>query len=147
MSTNNELVEIGFDNFAKYYSGGISISIDGFTRYHNKKGLHRDEKDPITGLTLPAQTYKNLGEWWFRNGKHHRDEIDPNTGEQLPASIRSDGYRAWWIDGKLIRVDEKNITKPSLLDIVLMERKKLQMPGAMFGTLIDEETQMLGISS
>ena len=45
---------------------------------------HRDEKDPKTGLTLPAEIWGDGSKEWYKNGKRHRDDIDSETGFTLP---------------------------------------------------------------
>ena len=59
--------------------------------------MHRDEKDPETGLSLPAyiNNENRMNTWWI-NGKRHR--------EDGPAI--DNGYsKQWWLNGE--RVDVK----------------------------------------
>ena len=66
--------------------------------------LHRDDKDPKTGLTLPAEI-DILGFRWAKKGEDHRDDRDPRTGLTLPAIIEADGTYYWCQNGKLHRDD------------------------------------------
>lgn len=62
------------------------------------KIIHRDEKDPETGKSLPAYIHDHdrMKTWWL-NGKRHR--------EDGPAI--DNGYsKQWWLNGE--RLDVKN---------------------------------------
>ena len=71
--------------------------------YKNATGvtLHRTEKDPNTGLTLPAVEYSTGSKLWKVNGEEHRDEKDPETGLSLHAYENPDGCKLWYKNGKL----------------------------------------------
>lgn len=77
--------------------------------YH--RGCHRDEIDPITGLSLPAFYHINGDKEWHLDGYIHRDEIDPKTGLSLPAVEFGCGEKHWffkkpeWSCGELHRVE------------------------------------------
>ena len=77
-------------------------------RYFKDRGhsiLHRTEKDPETGLTLPAVERADGAKFWFKNGRRHRDEKDPATGLSLPAIEYSNGDKCWYKDHKRDRTD------------------------------------------
>lgn len=73
---------------------------------------HREDKDALTGLTLPAveRTTKtsSIGvieygkKQWFKNGKIHRDDKDEN-GLTLPAIESFDGKKQWYKNNVLHR--------------------------------------------
>ena len=65
---------------------------------------HRDERDPKTGLVLPAQVDAVGNAVWWRNGLRHRDDRDPETGLVLPSYVCK-RHRLWHCDGKLHRTD------------------------------------------
>ena len=67
--------------------------------YNSVHQFHRDDKDPITGLTLPAIEWANGDKEWWINGKLHRDDKDPITGLILPAIEHADESKEWWING------------------------------------------------
>ena len=69
------------------------------------KIMHRTEKDPRTGLTLPAYIKDSGTKWWMVDDKIHRDEKNPRTGLSLPAVVTSDGITSWHKNGKLDRTD------------------------------------------
>lgn len=78
------------------------------TLYFKDRGhaiLHRTEKDPETGLTLPAVERADGGKFWYKDGRRHRDEKDPVTGLYLPAIEYSNGDKCWYKDGKRHRTD------------------------------------------
>jgi hypothetical protein len=75
---------------------------------------HRTEKDPNTGLTLPAWRDEDGNLSWFRDGRHHRADVDPDTGLTLPADVNVDGHREWFDDGYNHRVDKDPKTGLSL---------------------------------
>ena len=86
----------------------IKIDNQGNKRYfkdHRHSILHRTEKDPETGLTLPAVEGADGAKFWFINGRRHRDEKDPVTGLYLPAIEYSNGDKCWIKDGKRHRTD------------------------------------------
>jgi len=91
-------------------------------------GLHRDEIDPETGLTLhaveypggnkewwqndilhrddgPAVEYADGFKWWYLNGKLHREDINPETGLTMPAVEYTNGTKEWYLNGNLHRKD------------------------------------------
>jgi len=68
--------------------------------------LHRTEKDPETGLTLPAVIWADsIHKEWWKNGMCHRDEKDPETGLYLPAVVKNDNTKLWYKNDKLDRTD------------------------------------------
>jgi len=82
----------------------IYTSNTGSTFYYKDptlETLHRTEKDPNTGLTLPAVEYSTGGKLWKVDGKDHRVEKDPQTGLSLPAYENPDGCKLWFKNGKL----------------------------------------------
>ena len=115
----------------------------GTIRYYNSNGqLHRDDKDPITGLTLPAVEwadgmkywykhglkhrddkdefgltlhaveYANGTKLWYKNDMHHRDDKDPITGLTLPAFISLSGTKIWYKNGQFHRDDKDEFGIP-----------------------------------
>ena len=60
--------------------------------------LHRDEKDPKTGLSLPAVTTEDGDKVWWKDGELHRDDG--------PAVERADGRVKWYVNGKLLSRNE-----------------------------------------
>ena len=69
------------------------------------KIMHRTEKDPRTGLTLPAYIKDSGTKWWMIDNKLHRDEKNPRTGLSLPAVETSDGITSWYKNNTLHRLD------------------------------------------
>jgi hypothetical protein len=82
----------------------------GIKAWFKDGALHRDAKEPSTGLTLPAFVKKGncnemLSEWW-NNDVQHRDDIDPVSGKYLPAEIFICGessYKCWKQNGVVHR--------------------------------------------
>lgn len=94
-------------HFREYRRLGLSdhiwlIDTRGMMEWIRGVDHHRDDKDPRTGLILPAVIHANGTYEWCKNGKRHRDERDPNTGSMLPAVIR-DETREYWINGVKIQ--------------------------------------------
>jgi hypothetical protein len=58
--------------------------------------MHRDDKDPETNLTLPAEDNSNGTKMWFKNDEFHRDDKDPVTGLTLPAVIWYNGMQEYY---------------------------------------------------
>ena len=77
------------------------------------KIMHRTEKDPRTGLTLPAYIKDSGTKWWMIDNKIHRDEKDPRTGLSLPAVVTSDGIKSWWERNTQHRDDGPAIEYPN----------------------------------
>ena len=71
--------------------------------WYKEGKLHRDERDPETGLTLPARIYANGTKVWYKDGKKHCVDRDPETGLTLPAEIYVDGELYWYREG--LRID------------------------------------------
>jgi len=69
------------------------------------KIMHRTEKDPRTGLTLPAYIKDSGTKWWMIDNKLHRDEKNPRTGLSLPAVETSDGIKSWYKNNTQHRLD------------------------------------------
>jgi hypothetical protein len=69
------------------------------------KIMHRTEKDPRTGLTLPAYIKDSGTKWWMVDNKLHRDEKNPRTGLSLPAVETSDGIKSWYKNNTQHRLD------------------------------------------
>ena len=69
------------------------------------KIMHRTEKDPRTGLTLPAYIQDSGTKWWMFDNKIHRDEKNPRTGLSLPAVETSGGIKSWYKGGLRHRED------------------------------------------
>jgi len=97
-----------------YIQEEIMSNGTGDIRYYRDpeyKILERTEKDPYTGLTLPAiiSKYKSgiVDKWWYKNNKLHQDEKDPKTGLTLPAILFGSGGKEWYINGRRHR-DEKD---------------------------------------
>jgi len=67
-------------------------------------GCHREEKD-VNGYLLPAFISPDFLTWG-KNGKIHRIEKDLITKETLPAIEYTDGVNAWFIKGKVFRIDK-----------------------------------------
>ena len=91
----------------------------GSTYYYkdpNFETLHRTEKDPNTGLTLPAVEYGTGSKLWKVNGDEHRDEKDPTTGLSLPAYESNDGIKLWYKHGKLHCEDGPAVLMPKVYD-------------------------------
>ena len=91
----------------------------GTTYYYKDltlKTLHRTEKDPNTGLTLPAVEYDTGSKLWRVNGEEHRDEKDPETGLSLPAYENPDGCKLWYKHGKLHCEDGPAVRMPKEYD-------------------------------
>jgi len=91
----------------------------GTTYYYKDltlKTLHRTEKDPNTGLTLPAVEYDTGSKLWRVNGDEHRDEKDPETGLSLPAYESADGVKLWYKHGKLHCEDGPAVRMPKEYD-------------------------------
>ena len=86
-------------------NGTVEVDRENTVRHYNLKGqLHRDDKDPVTGYTLPAVKCEGGGSIWCKNGKIHRDDKDVNTGEILPAiesfnHITGIWNKYWFING------------------------------------------------
>ena len=71
--------------------------------------LHRTEKHPITGYTLPALIFSSGEQKWFQDGKMHRTDIHKKTGFRLPALISPEFLSMEWVEnGKLHRADTCN---------------------------------------
>lgn len=86
----------------------LSVGRFGTKWWHKdreKTTLHRTEKDPETGLTLPAVEFVNGDKFWYKDGQQHRDEKDPYTGLTLPAVEYGDGDKFWYKYGKQHRLD------------------------------------------
>lgn len=91
----------------------------GSTFYYkdpNFETLHRTEKDPNTGLTLPAVEYSNGAKLWKLNGVEHRDEKDHTTGLSLHAYENPDGCKLWYKHGKLHCEDGPAVLLPKDYD-------------------------------
>ena len=72
---------------------------------NSKNQLHRVEKDPVTGQTLPAYINRYGDQHWYVNGQLHRTEKHKNSKKTLPAVKNINGYREWRKHGKLHRTD------------------------------------------
>ena len=72
--------------------------------WHLGKGCHRTDRDPRTGLTLPA-IIETKGYFWYHNGDLCHTDRDPRTGLTLPAVINVLGFR-WYRGGRLYRCDK-----------------------------------------
>lgn len=99
---------------------GLVISGNNKVWYKNDK-RHRDEKDSITRLTLPAlECIFGCGLWykeWIKEGETHRDDIDVSTGLILHAIEESNGTKRWFKKGKCHRDDKDpatGLTLPAL---------------------------------
>ena len=77
------------------------------------KIMHRTEKDPRTGLTLPAYIRDDGTKWWMIDNELHRDEKDPRTGLSLPAVETSDGITSWWQNDQQHRLDGPAVELPN----------------------------------
>lgn len=87
--------------------------------FHKGK-LHCSEKDPRTGLTLPALIENSGTMWWVKKGKIHRDDKDEN-GHYLPAMVNEKlGEHAWYFKGKKHRSDkdEAGFTLPAVINTI-----------------------------
>ena len=67
--------------------------------WYKEGKVHRDDRDPKTGLTLPAYIWEDGSQFWYKEGKRHRDDRDPKTGLTLPAIIWEDGTQGWYKEG------------------------------------------------
>ena len=86
----------------------LYVSTFGTKRWYKDREnttLHRTEKDPETGLTLPAVEFENGDKFWYKDGQQHRDEKDPYTGLTLPAVEYEDGDKFWYKDDQQHRLD------------------------------------------
>ena len=84
-----------FDKIVEQYlQESIRVKYNGKISYYKdlKRTIrHRDEKDPETGLTLPAIIWADgIHKEWWKDGMCHRDEKDPETGLYLPAVVKND---------------------------------------------------------
>ena len=99
-----------FDKIVEQYlQESIRVKYKGEISYYKdlKRTIrHRDEKDPETGLTLPAIIWADgIHKEWWKDGMCHRDEKDPETGLYLPAVIKNDNTKLWFKNNKLDRTD------------------------------------------
>lgn len=118
------------NSYGKLHSSGdlpslIEISPKGgeIRSWHRNGRLHRQEKDPNTGLTLPAEIYpgssiRKLREnkKWSRNGKMYRDDKDEN-GFSLP-TLDDDINGKIWFKGNYRHREEKDehgLTLPAVI--------------------------------
>jgi hypothetical protein len=90
--------------------------------WYKEGKLHRGDRDPETGLTLPAEIWEDGVQFWYKEGKRHRDDRDPKTGLTLPAMIVPNKKQWWYKEGKLHRDDrdpETGLTLPAkiLVDV------------------------------
>ena len=60
--------------------------------------MHRDDRDPQTGLTLPAEIWADGAQMWYKNGQMHRDDRDPQTNHLLPAVMRPNHPNQYYIN-------------------------------------------------
>ena len=98
------------DPKGKIQIGPPYLEVDKYgTKWYHKDPEHtiieRTEKDPKTGLTLPAVEYVDGAKAWYFNNMQHRDEKDPVTGESLPATTDSKGNDEYFQNDKLHRTD------------------------------------------
>ena len=71
----------------------LSVGKFGTKWWHKdreKTTLHRTEKDPETGLTLPAVEYEDGDKFWYKDGLQHR--LDG------PAVEYGNGETYWYIN-------------------------------------------------
>lgn len=96
--------------FHSYKDEPAIVTNGGIKAWFDHGALHREAKDPVSGLTLPAfvkigPVNEKLEEWWV-NDVQHRDDIDPKSGKTLPAEIfihSDNSYKCWRKNGVVHR--------------------------------------------
>lgn len=73
---------------------GLHIDNDGTKRWYLNDKTHREEINPITGLSLPAVEFTDGSKYWACNGQRHRDDG--------PAAEYANGGTAYYINGNHI---------------------------------------------
>ena len=100
--------------------GGLPATIGSqYYRWYYNGINHRGDKDPRTGLTLPAVIWSDTRDYqWKTNGKMTRNDKDPRTGLTLPAEMTGDRAFVWWKNDRMMRDDRDPITGVVLPDYV-----------------------------